>query len=58
MKVKELIRQLKKQNPEAVVVVQDHDHGSDEMAGPVERVSTSDSDVLQDRFGGPVVTLQ
>lgn len=58
MKVKELIRQLKKQNPEAVVVVQDHDHGNDEMAGPVERVSASDSEVLQDRLGGPVVTLQ
>ncbi|WP_161492368.1 hypothetical protein [Pseudomonas frederiksbergensis] len=57
MKVKELIGKLKKMNPDAEVVIQDHDHSQDEMAGPVASVTASDSAVLIDRMGGPVVTL-
>jgi len=57
MKVKELIRQLKKSDPDAKVVIQDHDHGDDEMAGPVVRVSVSESTLLIERVGGAVVTL-
>lgn len=57
MKVKELIRQLKKLDPDAEVVIQDHDHGDDEMSGPVFQVSVSESIVLIERMGCPVVIL-
>lgn len=57
MKVKELIRQLKKMDPDAEVVFQDHDHGADEMNGAVDHVNESDSDELIERMGGPVVLL-
>jgi hypothetical protein len=57
MKVKELISKLKKMNPDAEVIIQDHDHTKDEMAGQVESVTVSDSAVLIDRMGGPVVAL-
>lgn len=57
MKVKELIRQLRKMDPEAVVVFKDHDHDADEMNGEIERVSECDSEALAERLGGPVVAL-
>lgn len=57
MKVKELIRQLKKMNPDAVVIFQDHDQGGDEMNGVIDSVTECDSDVLAERLGGPVVAL-
>lgn len=57
MKVKELIRQLKKMNPDAEVVFQDHDHDADEMNGSVDNVNESSSVELIERMGGPVVTL-
>lgn len=57
MKVKQLIKLLQKQNPEAEVLIQAHDQSEDETDGPVEFVSASDSELLQDRFGGPVVNL-
>lgn len=58
MKVRELICLLKKQNPDAEVLIQAHDQSEDETDGPVEFVSASDSELLQARFGGPVVNLQ
>jgi hypothetical protein len=57
MKVKELIKQLRKMDPEAVVVFQDHDHGADEMNGEIDNVSESSSEELKERLGGPVVLL-
>lgn len=57
MKVKDLIRQLKKMNPDAEVVFQDHDHGADEMNGSIDHVKESSSEELIERMGGPVVTL-
>lgn len=58
MKVKELIRQLRKMNPDAVVIFKDHDHSTDEMNGEVWQVCECDSEVLAERFGGPVVELR
>lgn len=57
MKVRELIRLLKKQNPDAKVLIQAHDQSEDESDGPVEFVSASESELLQERYEGPVVTL-
>lgn len=58
MKVKELIRRLKRLDPEAEVVVQTHDQGEDEVDSNVTAVVESDSEVLIERFGGPVVALR
>lgn len=58
MKVAELIKRLKKLNPDAEVVIQDHDHGDDEMNGPVFVAEDSDSEILQERFSGPVVVIR
>lgn len=58
MKVKELIKQLRKLNPEATVVMQDHDQGEDENNGKVAFVEESESEVLRERFGGAVVTIR
>lgn len=58
MKVKELIRQLRKMNPDAEVIFQDHDQGNDEMNGEVDSVTECDSDELIERLGGPVVVLR
>lgn len=58
MKVKELIKKLKKQNPEALVIWQDHDQTEDEVAGDVVEVEASDSEILLERFGCPIVTLR
>ncbi|MGS8281646.1 hypothetical protein [Pseudomonas sp. PARCl1] len=58
MTVKELIKQLRKLNPEAAVVMQDHDQGEDESNGTVLFVEESDSEVLRDKFGGAVVTIR
>lgn len=57
MKVRELIRQLKKMNPDSEVISQDHDQGEHEVGNVLRRAEQSDSYVLQDRFGGPVVVL-
>lgn len=57
MKVKELIRLLKKMDPDARVIFQDHDQGADEMNGEVDSVSVSYSEALIERLGGPVVEL-
>lgn len=57
MKVKQLIKLLQKQNPEAEVLIQAHDQSEDETDGPVDFVSASDSELLQERFDGPVVLL-
>lgn len=57
MKVRELIRLLKKQNPDAAVLMQAHDQSEDESDGPVDFVSASDSELLQERYDGPVVLL-
>lgn len=57
MKVKELIRQLKKLDPDAEVISQDHDQSEDEVSGIISRAEQSDSQVLQERFGGSVVVL-
>lgn len=58
MQVKELIRRLKKQHPEAVVIWQDHDQTEDEVAGDVVEVEASDSEILKERFGPLIVTLR
>lgn len=57
MKVKQLIKLLQKQNPDAEVLIQAHDQSEDETDGPVDFVSASESEVLQERFDGPVVLL-
>ncbi|MFV0455566.1 MAG: hypothetical protein ACK5NQ_11355 [Pseudomonas sp.] len=57
MKVKELIRQLRKMNPDAVVIFQDHDHDYDEMNGEIDCVTECESEALIERLGGPVVAL-
>lgn len=58
MTVKELIRRLKKMDPEAPVVFQDHDHGPDEINGEVDSVEKSDSPVLSTFYGRPPVCLR
>lgn len=39
MTVKQLIKELKKMPPEAVVIIKDHDHGEGELNGYVHYVS-------------------
>lgn len=58
MKVKELIKSLKKQNPDAVVVWQDHDQGEDEMNDYVGSATASSDNDLIERIGAPVVVLR
>lgn len=57
MKVRELIRLLKKQNPDAEVLIQAQDHSEDETDGEATFARASDSEILQDRCGGPVVVI-
>lgn len=51
MKVKDLIKQLKKEDPEAEVIFQDHDMSEDESNGVVESVTEVESDVLSEKLG-------
>lgn len=51
MKVKELIKQLKKEDPEAEVIFQDHDQSEDESNGFVDSVTEVESDVLSEKLG-------
>ncbi|MEQ4254290.1 hypothetical protein [Pseudomonas syringae] len=57
MSVFELIKLLKKQNPEAKVLMQSHDQGEDETDGEVTAVSASESEILQSRCNGAVVVI-
>lgn len=51
MKVKELIKRLKKEDPEAEVIWQDHDQGEDEFNGTVDAVIETDNETLVERLG-------
>lgn len=51
MKVKELIKQLKKEDPEAEVIFQDHDMSEDESNGIVYSVCEVESEVLSEKLG-------
>jgi hypothetical protein len=51
MKVKELIKRLKKEDPEAEVIWQDHDQGEDEFNGNVDMVIETDNETLIERLG-------
>jgi hypothetical protein len=51
MKVKELIKRLKKQDPEAEVIWQDHDQGESEFNGTVDMVIDTDNETLVERLG-------
>lgn len=58
MKVRELIKRLRKEDPDATVLVQSHDQGEDETDGGICAVEASDSVVLQERCNGPVVVIR
>lgn len=51
MKVKELIKQLKKEDPEAEVIFQDHDMSEDESNGIVDSVCEVESEALSEKLG-------
>ncbi len=57
MKVRELIKLLKKEDPDAEVVYQTHDQTNDELDGVIDSVAASDSEIIQNRFNGGVVVL-
>ena len=56
MKVSELIKLHKKQDPNATVVWQAHDYGPEDMDS-IDFVVGSDSEALQERCNGPVVVI-
>lgn len=51
MKVKELIKRLKKEDPQAEVIFQDHDQGEDEFNGHIGSVNDTDNETLVERLG-------
>ena len=51
MKVKRLIALLRKENPEAEVIFQDHDQEEGELNGEISYVAAVDSETLTERLG-------
>ena len=60
MTVRELIRKLKAEDPEALVLWCDHDGSADDgdYNAPVGQVDAPETEVLANRFGTAIVVLR